>query len=81
MTVEKKTGIMGNSKGRVIAPEGTEEVHRSQWYPEKHPGRSQVPYLLHPKSVIGIGIEPAADHRDRQQRHQQAAANVDAEEK
>ncbi|MFY9112174.1 MAG: hypothetical protein WAP34_09565 [Desulfomonilia bacterium] len=51
MTVEKKTGIMGNSKGRVIAPEGTEEVHRSQWYPEKHPGRSQVPYLLHPKSV------------------------------
>ena len=42
---------MGNEKGRIVAPEGTNSVHQSQWYPEKHPGRSQVPFLLHPRSI------------------------------
>jgi hypothetical protein len=51
MSKEKKTVIFGNTQGRIIAPEGTEGVHLSQWYPDKHPGRSQVPYLLWPKSI------------------------------
>jgi len=51
MSKKKQTAILGKVRGRRIGPHGSEAVHPSQWYPEAHPGRSQVPYLLHPISI------------------------------
>jgi hypothetical protein len=43
--------IIGKVQGRKIAPEGTEDVHRSQWFPAEHPGTCEVPYILYPRSI------------------------------
>ena len=48
---DKVPAIMGKVRGRKIAPEGTEDVHRSQWVPDEHPGTCEVPYILYPRSI------------------------------
>ncbi len=48
---EVKNEIFGNKNGRRVGPENCESVHKSQWYPEKHPGTCQVPYLSHQISI------------------------------
>ncbi len=44
-------GALGKSNGRKIGVEGCPEVHRSQWFPQSHPGTSEVPYLLYPTNI------------------------------
>lgn len=48
---EKDSPLLGKERGRKIGPEGTADVHRSQWYPEEHPGTCEVPYILFPRSI------------------------------
>ncbi len=43
--------VLGKSNGRKVAPEGSSEVHRSQWIAAAHPGKNEIPYLLNPVSV------------------------------
>lgn len=51
MVKNVKVEILGKSKGRKVAVEGSSKVHRSQWMPDRHPGTCEVPYILHPTSV------------------------------
>ncbi len=51
MSSEYNPGILGKPKGRIVSPEGTEGIHRSQWYPEKHPGNCQIPFILYPLNI------------------------------
>ncbi len=48
---DKVPTIIGKVRGRKIAPEGTADVHRSQWVPAEHPGTCEVPYILYPRSI------------------------------
>ena len=43
--------MLGKENGRRIAVDGNPAVHRSQWYPDRHPATCEVPYLLYPKSI------------------------------
>jgi len=71
MTEETSITIWGKRDGRKIAAEGSSEVHRSQWYPGCHPGRSQVPYLLYPRSISNLtnalirGVWQSGDYQGR----------------
>src|SRR5690554_4723208 len=47
----KQHAVLGNDLGRKIGPEGSPEVHRSQWFPECHPRTCEIPYLLSPTSI------------------------------
>jgi hypothetical protein len=44
-------GVLGKRNGRKVALDGHAGVHRSGWYPEKHPGTCEIPYLLYPLSI------------------------------
>ncbi|MBN1637073.1 MAG: hypothetical protein JW920_11190 [Deltaproteobacteria bacterium] len=46
--------ILGKKNGRKIAPEGTADIHKTQWMPETHPGTSEVPYLFYPRSITRL---------------------------
>ena len=48
---QEHNGVLGNEKGRKIGPEGSPDVHRSQWYPLSHPRTSEIPYLLYPTRI------------------------------
>ncbi len=48
---EEDSPLPGKERGRKIGPEGTADVHRSQWYPAEHPGTCEVPYILFPRSI------------------------------
>ncbi len=48
---DKSKTIFGKPNGRIIAAENNPNIHKSQWYPEKHPGTSQVPYLINQVSI------------------------------
>jgi hypothetical protein len=44
-------GVLGKVNGRKIALDGHEGVHRSGWYPDRHPGTCEIPFLLYPLSI------------------------------
>ncbi len=48
---QNESGVYGKQDGRKIALEGNAAVHRSQWYPESHPGTCEIPYLICPTSI------------------------------
>ena len=50
-STEDEAKILGKEKGRKVAPEGTDSIHRSNWMPKSHNGKSSVPYILHPKTI------------------------------
>ncbi len=51
MAEKEKARVLGKPRGRKIAPEGSLEVHRSQWMPDRHPGTCEIPYILYPTSI------------------------------
>ncbi len=46
-----ESGVYGKNDGRKIAREGNAAIHRSQWYPARHPGTCEIPYLICPTSI------------------------------